>query len=272
MRPYWDEVTWITGVPTVLARAVESHAIAEAIRIVSFGGEQLDRATVERVRGAAPGVRILNLYGPTEITVLCDRCGSRSRRDGPVPIGTPLSFSCRGTSSTRHLTSCRVGCGQLAVGDIVSRWDTSMPRMPAQTASCPDPFVGQGARMHPHGDLGFRDGQGQIHLVGRIDSQEDSRVRIHLGGVEALLRRHPQVADAACFVINKGGSAAYLAAALVTHASQTPASTSCAWMQRFGTASHVPDSGCGSNAYRTLLRWQGGPSLTTRGARGLPAL
>ena len=240
--PYWNEVTWITGVPTVLRGLLKATTLPESLRIVSFGGEELDRATVERVQRDAPAARVLNLYGPTEITVYATGADLTRGVVDPVPIGAPLRFHAVRIVDLALNELPEWAVGQLAVGgDCVALGYLNAPDTTSERF-VPDPFAGPGARMHLTGDLAFRDDEGQIHLVGRIDSQEKILgVRVHLGGVEAMLRSHPEVADAACFVMNKGTATAYLAAALVGRTSQTPAPDAFrVWMQRVCAASHVP--------------------------------
>ena len=240
--PYWNEVTWINGVPTVLRELLKATALPKSLCIASFGGEELDRATVERMRREVPSARILNLYGPTEITINATGAELTCVAVDPVPIGVPLRFHAVRIvdSALNELPEWAVG--QLAVGgDCVALGYLNAPDTTADRF-VPDPFAEPGGRMHLTGDLAFRDSQGQIHLVGRMDSQEKILgVRVHLGGVEALLRRHPQVADAACFVISKGGTAAHLAAALVGRTGEPPGPDEFrAWMQRTCAASHLP--------------------------------
>jgi amino acid adenylation domain-containing protein len=243
-RPHWNEVTWITGVPTVLRELLKSAPLPARIRTVSFGGEELDCAIVERIHRAAPGARVLNLYGPTEITVYATGADlPPSGAVDPVPIGQPLPFHDVRVVDSALNELPHWAVGQLVVGGpcvatgYLNASDTTAERF------IPNPFTDEaGARLHLTGDLGFADAGGQIHLVGRMDSQEKILgVRVHLGGVEATLRRHPLVADAACFVMNKGSASAYLAAALVSHSEQGPAADELrAWMQRVCTASHIP--------------------------------
>ncbi len=75
---------------------------------------------------------------------------------------------------------------------------------PDLTAACfvPDPFSPTpGARLYRTGDRVRWDAAGQLHYLGRADQQVKLRgYRIELGEVEAALRAHPQLAEAAALV------------------------------------------------------------------------
>jgi pristinamycin I synthase-3/4 len=58
-----------------------------------------------------------------------------------------------------------------------------------------------GARMYRTGDLGWFDSHGDLHYLGRSDTQVKLRgFRIELGEIEATLRQHPELVDAAVTV------------------------------------------------------------------------
>ncbi len=78
---------------------------------------------------------------------------------------------------------------------------------------CSGPTVMLGYWGHPPiagqpyatGDLGYRDGDGQLIYVGRQDHMVKLRGhRVELGEVEAALRRHPAVRAAAALVVGAG--------------------------------------------------------------------
>ncbi|WP_043279293.1 AMP-binding protein, partial [Burkholderia sp. A1] len=58
-------------VPTLLAALLEANALAgcPALRRVFCGGEALSARLVEAFHAQAPGVMLVNLYGPTETTI-----------------------------------------------------------------------------------------------------------------------------------------------------------------------------------------------------------
>ncbi|WP_345017456.1 amino acid adenylation domain-containing protein, partial [Streptomyces shaanxiensis] len=172
-----------------------------ALRAVVFGGERLDpaelRPWVDRLGLDEP--MLVNLYGPTEITVHCTfhRVDADDFRH---PARSVLGH---------HLTDLRVHLldshgrlvpvgvpGELYVGGPgLARGYLGRPALTAERF-VPDPYGPPGTRLYRTGDLGLRLPDGRLEFLGRIDSQVKVRgYRIELGEIEAALREHPGIAD-----------------------------------------------------------------------------
>jgi amino acid adenylation domain-containing protein len=184
-----------------------------SLRLLVFGGE---RALPERVarlrRQLGPAVRVINSYGPTEVTVAATSHAVHGEPDGPprplrelreFPIGRPLPGArAYVLNGAREL--CPPGIpGELAIGgESLARGYLGRPDLTARTF-LPDPFAGRsGARMYTTGDLARHrlDGgeDGALEYLGRIDRQVKLRgYRIELAEIEGVLARHPAVAEAA---------------------------------------------------------------------------
>ncbi len=169
---------------------------------VVLGGEPLGCGLATRLHDY--GVRVLNEYGPTETTVGCVDfdIDLPTRAHVPmhatVPIGRPIAnvrVSVR--DATGGLTPTGVA-GELCIGGAgVARgyW-----REPARTASrfVPDPDGPPGSRLYRSGDLVRADSSGQLTVLGRRDDQVKLHGhRVELGEIEAALRQHPSVRQAA---------------------------------------------------------------------------
>jgi amino acid adenylation domain-containing protein len=221
LRPEWaaggaaDFLAWcgdagitVLDLPTafwhVLAAALAAGeaALPPCVRLVIIGGE---RALPERVAEwrAAVGdrCRLVNTYGPTEATIVATRHEVAPEDGGAreVPIGRPI-----------HGTTARVldGAGEPVPPGVVGELflggagvARGYLRRPGQTAErfVPDPHAGvPGARMYATGDRARRRGDGTLEFAGRVDGQVKVRgYRIEPGEVEAVLREHPDVAEAA---------------------------------------------------------------------------
>ena len=175
------------------------------------GGESLP---LERARAwlrlAGGHARLFNHYGPTETTVaatahLADDVGARTTVSGSVPIGRPLPNTAAYVVDS-HLRPVPVGvAGELYVGGAqVARGYQGRPDLTAERF-LPDPFRGSpGARMYRTGDRARRLPDGVLEFLGRTDTQVKIRgFRVEPGEVEAALRAHPGVRDAAV-VAGKG--------------------------------------------------------------------
>ncbi|HVR98675.1 MAG TPA: amino acid adenylation domain-containing protein, partial [Thermoanaerobaculia bacterium] len=184
-------------------------------RLLMLGGEASSWALVDRVRELAPGCRVLNHYGPTETTVgvlTCPTWALSERRTPGVPLGAPLGRT-RAVVVDDRLQPVPAGVpGELlAGGPQVTRGYLGRPALTAERF-VPDPFAGEpGARLYRTGDLVRLLPGGDLEFLGRIDQQVKIRgYRVEPGEVEAALRRHPEVREAAV-VVRQGGEPALAA-------------------------------------------------------------
>jgi amino acid adenylation domain-containing protein len=168
-----------------------------------LGGEASRAAWVDEIRALAPELRVVNHYGPTETTVGALAYVAESElpdtSSGTVPIGRPLA-NARAYVLDGALRPQAAGIpGELCLGGRgVARGYLGRA---AQTAErfVPDPFAeAPGARMYRTGDRARWLADGAVEFLGRIDQQVKVRgFRVEPGEVEATLRAHPAVRDAA---------------------------------------------------------------------------
>ncbi|HVR98017.1 MAG TPA: amino acid adenylation domain-containing protein [Thermoanaerobaculia bacterium] len=199
---FWQElVDWVDA---------GEAAWPPSLRLLVFGGE---RALPERVarlrRQLGPAVRVINSYGPTEVTVAVTSHTVHGEPDGSprplreLPIGRPLPGA-RAYILDGARELCPPGIpGELAIGgETLARGYLGRPDLTAR-AFLPDPFAGRsGARMYTTGDLARHrlDGgeEGALEYLGRIDRQVKVRgFRIELAEIEGELAQHPAVAEVA---------------------------------------------------------------------------
>ncbi|HEU0297843.1 MAG TPA: amino acid adenylation domain-containing protein, partial [Longimicrobium sp.] len=182
--------------PDLVADAGARERLA-SLRTVVVGGEQITAETTYRFLGALPGVRVVNLYGPTECSIgsICHEV----RDDGGerIPIGTPISNTRALLLDRRGRPVPRGAAGEIHLGGrCVGLGYRGDPRRTA-AAFVPDPFGEPGARLYRTGDLGRHRADGSIEYLGRIDQQVKVRgFRIEPGEIEARLRAHPAVREA----------------------------------------------------------------------------
>ncbi|AHG93598.1 amino acid adenylation domain protein (plasmid) [Gemmatirosa kalamazoonensis] len=192
-----------TLLPPVMLRAIDPSRVP-ALRTVLSGGEACGADIVERW---APGRRLFNAYGPTEVTVMptMARLGDRVRG---IPIGGPLP-GCRTYVLDAAGAPVPVGVpGELFIGGLgVGAGYLNRPEL-TRERFVSDPFVGGGATMYRSGDRVRWRADRQLDYLGRLDQQVKLRgYRIELGEIESLLAAQPGVASAAVTVRRDVGDA-----------------------------------------------------------------
>ncbi len=171
---------------------------------VLFGGETSDPRRVATLLQGSPPKRLLHVYGPTEATTFstAGQVLGAPRHGCLLSIGRPIA-----NTSARVLdenfSQLPVGAhGQLHIGGPgLARGYLGGP---AETAAAflPDPASEQpGTRHYATGDRAKLRASGDIDILDRVDRQVKIRgFRIEPGEIEARLRDHPAVRDAAVAV------------------------------------------------------------------------
>jgi len=192
-------------------RLLESAGgVPAALRLRLCGGETLPADLADQLM--APGVTLWNLYGPTETTVW-SAAGVVTSAAAAAEIGPPVDHT-RVYVLDERLMPVPVGVvGEVCLtGQGVARGYHDRPRLTARSFR-PDPWSNEpGARMYRTGDLGrWREGAG-LELIGRNDHQVKIRgFRIECGEIEAVLRAHPDVRQAAVVTATRAGEPALVA-------------------------------------------------------------
>jgi amino acid adenylation domain-containing protein len=155
----------------------------------------------ELVARWAPGRRFFNLYGPTEATIwsTCAECTDGARLP---PIGVPIANT-QAYVLDANLQELPVGVpGELHLGGVgLARGYINQPELAADRF-IRSPFASDPReRLYRTGDIVRRAEDGQLHYLGRVDTQVKLRgFRIELGEIEAALGRHPDVKQAVALV------------------------------------------------------------------------
>ncbi|MEV6424329.1 amino acid adenylation domain-containing protein, partial [Streptomyces sp. NPDC051662] len=186
-----ERVTHTALPPTLLATLDPERA--RTLRGVLMGGESFSAELAGRWSRA--GVRVINVYGATESTVLTTmsdplRGDTVPDAGGPIPnnrlyvLDGVLNPVPPGVTGEAYLAGEGVARGYL------NRPDLSAERFVA------DPFGSAGARMYRTGDLVRWTGDGSVVFVGRADEQVKIRgFRVELSEIEAVLAQHASVAQ-----------------------------------------------------------------------------
>ncbi|MEV4413081.1 non-ribosomal peptide synthetase [Catellatospora sp. NPDC049609] len=189
--------------PTSLLRqvAAEDPAVFRTVRNLSFGGEQADARTVASLAAHCPDTELVNLYGPTEITVYATahRCTAETGADRIVPIGRPAANSAVYLLDEQLRPVPDGTAGEMFLGGAgVARGYLGRAALTAQKF-VPDPFAAEpGARLYRTGDLARRRTDGALEFLGRVDRQVKVRGhRVEPAEIEDALRALPGVVEVA---------------------------------------------------------------------------
>ncbi|HUN33480.1 MAG TPA: amino acid adenylation domain-containing protein [Trebonia sp.] len=177
------------------------------------GGEVLPRELADALLARAGAV--WNLYGPTETTIWSTSWKVRPAEQ--VSIGTPVA------NTTCHVLDGRLRIvpeglpGELYIsGAGVAAGYRDRPGLTADRFIPGRPCIGDGGPLYRTGDVVRRGPDGRLFFLSRADNQVKLHGhRIEPGEIEAALREHPGVRDAAVVMRDITGSGPQLAAYLI---------------------------------------------------------
>ena len=197
-----------------------------SVRVVIFGGEKLEPATLRRWRlergGEAP--TLINMYGITETTVhvTLRPIVEVDMIDTTVSaIGDPIPDLSLTLLDEEMNPVPRGATGEIHVGGMgVARGYINRPGLTAERF-VPDPFgATPGGRLYRSGDLGRHLANGDIEYLGRRDTQVKIRgFRIELGEIEAALLACEDIREAVVLAHDKPDGDRVLVAYMVAQPS-----------------------------------------------------
>ena len=184
----------INATPSRLLQYIEYEPFGEALKnckLIMSGGEGYPMSLAEKLRVLAPDARIINTYGPTEITVSCN--GADITEAKTITVGKPLlNYSEVIVDRFGDLSPYGVA-GELYVGGIgVARGYRNLEEMTREKF-----VMKEGERMYRTGDLSRWTRDGDVEILGRLDNQVKLRgLRIELGEIEGLMEQQPDIKKA----------------------------------------------------------------------------
>ncbi|MGE5827883.1 MAG: non-ribosomal peptide synthetase, partial [Micromonosporaceae bacterium] len=216
--------TAMQATPAGWRMLVDAGGIPDAVSLRMTAGEPLPRDLAD-VMGAGPGVRVWNLYGPTETTIYSGG-DAVAGSPAPIEIGSIIAGTRLYVLDSRQRPVPPGVFGEVYIGGAgVAHGYHGLPGMTA-ARFLPDPFgKPPGGRLYRTGDVGRWRRSGRIELAGRADRQIKIRgYRIESGEVEAALRGHADITQAVVSV-RGGGHDVRLVGYVVTEsgADQPPA-------------------------------------------------
>lgn len=177
--------------------ADERPALFARLRLLLVGGERVSPEHVRRVLAAAPGLRVINGYGPAENTIFTTthliRPADVANGAADIPIGRLVPQSCALLLDEDGAEVAPGAIGELAVGgDGLALGYLADPKETSRHF-----FRRHGRSWYRTGDLALVDDEGLYRFRGRADRQvKIGGVRVEPGEIETVLARHPDVRSA----------------------------------------------------------------------------
>lgn len=186
--------------PTGLFHVMVNEQLGDltSLHQVVVGGDVLSPGLASKFLAAVPGCRLVNAYGPTEVTTITCAYAVPPGHDPvhPVPIGRPIA------ATEVHILDGKLRPvppgtpGQLYVGgDGVARGYVNASALTAARFVPHPRAVGQ--RLYATGDLAQYGRGGLVEFLGRMDRQvKRAGFRVEPAEIEETLRADPALRDA----------------------------------------------------------------------------
>ena len=208
-----------------LAETSDIQAIAATVDTLVVGGESAAHTAAMRIWHQQNPGSVFHHYGPTEASIGCIAYPwPATAGPGRVPIGQPIDNVRARVLDERLRPVPPSVVGELYLSGVaLARGYLNRPDLTAERFVA-SPADGPGARMYRTGDLVRRRTDGELEFVGRADDQVKIRgFRVEPAEVEAVLRRHPAVAQATVVPRRDRDGRTVLAAYWVPAAENAPA-------------------------------------------------
>ncbi len=214
------------------------------LRLLLLGGDAPDVDRLHKfTRLLGRSIPFLNLYGPTEATITATRYRTTSgvETGDPLPIGSPLPNVKAYVLDAKRRPLPAGAPGELYIGgaglalgylnrpdltaeafvpnpftwtDDASALGANAPEPDSQSGVAEGPV--RGPRLYKTGDRARWTFDGQLVFMGRVDDQVKIRgFRVEPGEIEAALKTHPAISDAAVVAEQDDRGRKYLAAYVV---------------------------------------------------------
>lgn len=205
-----ERITHLIAVSTLLTMITDGgrHVSREkfpALELVMTGAEVCDPGVINVWKSGLPEVRVFNVYGPTEATIVCTAYEverADPERTNTYPIGRPL----RGVAVRLVHDGVEVHephqAGELWIGgEQVMRGYFNQPEETARRVVEVD-----GVRYYRTGDMCSYDEDGDLVFRGRNDDEVKlAGRRIHLGEIRQIVLGCPGVERAAVGLVPRHG-------------------------------------------------------------------
>nr|POE50466.1 cyclochlorotine synthetase [Quercus suber] len=187
------------------------------LKMLAIGGEAPTKSNLETWHGR---VKLINIYGPTETTMICTAYEYPSADGSPTTFGKATYGSLWIVEPEDHHRLAPIGCtGELLIrGYALARGyagnEVATARSFLESVRwSPPPASGAAPRFYKTGDLVRYNTDGTLEYVGRKDTQIKLRgQRVELGAIEASIKQSlPSVEHVAVDVVRREAGEALVA-------------------------------------------------------------
>ncbi|MBO4375354.1 MAG: amino acid adenylation domain-containing protein [Lachnospiraceae bacterium] len=191
-----------SATPSRILQYMEYEPFSEALskcRLIIAGAEQYPEKLLTKLKSLG-NIRLLNSYGPTEITVSSNMADLTDAKT--VTVGKPLYNYREWIVDTDGNRLPALVTGELLIGGYgVSAGYVGLPEKTAES------FIEyEGERVYRTGDLAKWDRYGNVVILGRKDSQVKIRgLRVELTEISEIMEKLPGIKRAVCVVKKLNG-------------------------------------------------------------------
>jgi len=184
------DVTGVSLVPTMLSRMLDARGtLPDSLRAVLLGGAPAPDSLVERCRDFS--VPVHPTWGMTEAASQIATARPREAFDRPGTVGRPLLWA---DVTVRDEDGTRLPAGE--TGELVVSGPSIAAGYYGDADATDAALTGDGALRT--GDVGYRDEDGYVYVLNRLDDRIISGgENVDPGEVAAAIREHPGVDDVA---------------------------------------------------------------------------
>lgn len=203
LREEMEHPSTIMAIVPPMAKALAQEALGHSDHRISkhvfFAGAKCPDAVMEQFESTFQ-TPLYAIYGSTETGAIASSYSNEGRRPG---VGLELDNVAVEITNCGHYASLGDG-----IGEVLVKSSSMMQRyLKGQTEPVPE--------FWSTGDIGFKDAQGNLTLVGRIrDIINMGGMKVDPSEVEKVLLEHPDVADAAVYPGLRPDGAEFVQAAL----------------------------------------------------------
>ncbi|HEU5230788.1 MAG TPA: amino acid adenylation domain-containing protein, partial [Ktedonobacteraceae bacterium] len=194
-----EEITLINTVPSAITALMRAQRLPSHVQIINLAGETYQPQIVTAIYEQCPSAQLWNLYGPSETTTYSSGALITTDAQDVTTIGRPL-MNTEIYVLDRYGQPVAVGLvGEIYIGGAgLARCYFQRPDLTAERF-VPHPWsLTPGARLYYTGDRARYNPDGQLHFLGRSDTQVKLRgFRIEPDEIGRALCQLPFVQEAA---------------------------------------------------------------------------